>query len=133
MSDNKISNIKKPTTNYCSNCVYPDSFARVLSFDDNRVCSGCTVSQEKMKLDYKAREKQLIEIIEKNKVNKHYDCIIPVSGGKDSFFQAHTIKRLGFNALLVTYNGNNYTKTGLRNVQRMREVFGLITFFSPLL
>ena len=51
MSDNKISNIKKPTTNYCSNCVYPDSFARVLSFDDNRVCSGFTVSQEKMKLD----------------------------------------------------------------------------------
>ncbi len=132
MSDKKITNIKKPATNYCSNCVYPDSFARVLSFDEKRICSGCTVSKEKMGVDYEAREKQLIEIIEKNRVNKHYDCIIPVSGGKDSFFQAHTIKKLGFNALLVTYNGNNYSKTGLRNVQKMREAFGFDhIFFTP--
>ena len=34
MSDRIITNIKKPITNYCANCVYPDSFARVLSFDE---------------------------------------------------------------------------------------------------
>ena len=86
--------------------------------------------KRKIEVDYKSREKQLIDILEKNRVNKHYDCIIPVSGGKDSFFQAHTIKRLGFNALLVTYNGNNYSKTGLRNVQKMRKFLDLIIFFS---
>ena len=36
MSDKKISNIRKPVTNYCTNCVYPDSFARVLSFDEKK-------------------------------------------------------------------------------------------------
>ena len=53
-----------------------------------------------------------------------YDCIIPVSGGKDSYFQVHTIKRkLGYNPLLVTYHGNNYTTVGWRNLSRMKEVF----------
>ena len=51
---------------------------------------------------------------------------------KDSFFQAHTIKELGYKALLVTYNGNNYSKTGLKNVEIMREVFGFDhIFYTP--
>ena len=128
MSDKLLTNVKKPNTFYCSNCVYPSSFARVMSFDEKGICSGCETSKEKFKIDWKERKKQLIEILEENKKNKNsndiYDCIIPVSGGKDSFFQAHTIKSLGYNALLVTYNGNNYSQTGLRNVQKMRESFG---------
>ena len=66
----------------------------------------------------------------KNTGNQLYDCVIPVSGGKDSFFQAHIIKELGYNALLVTYNGNNYTETGLKNVKTMREVFGFDHIFE---
>jgi len=136
MSDKLLTNVKKPNTFYCSNCVYPSSFARVMSFDEKGICSGCETSKEKFKIEWKERKKQLIEILEENKKNKNsndiYDCIIPVSGGKDSFFQAHTIKSLGYNALLVTYNGNNYSKTGLRNVQKMRESFGFDhIFFTP--
>ena len=40
----------------------------------------------------------------------NYDCIIPVSGGKDSYCKTHLIKSFGLNPLLVTYNGNNYSK-----------------------
>jgi N-acetyl sugar amidotransferase len=55
--------------------------------------------------------------------NRH-DCVIGVSGGKDSYFQTHYIKNvLGYNPLLVTYYGNNYTPAGERNLRRMAEVF----------
>jgi len=133
MLDKKTSLIKKPNIFYCTNCVYPSSYPSILSFNENKKCSGCLVSEEKFTLNYKERQKKLIKIINEN-VSKehHYDCLIPVSGGKDSYFQAHTIKKLGFKALLVTYNGNNYSKTGLRNVQRMREAFGFDhIFFTP--
>ena len=136
MSDKKISsNVKKPKVHYCSECIYPSSSAVSLGFDENNVCSGCLVSKDKYKnTDFSVRKKQLINIFEENKKkgNQFYDCVIPVSGGKDSFFQAHTIKELGYKALLVTYNGNNYSKTGLKNVQRMREAFGFDhIFFTP--
>ena len=135
MSDKKISsNIKKPKIHYCSNCVYPSSYPSGLGFDENNVCSGCSVSKEKYEIDFLERKKKLINLFEeyKNKGNQLYDCVIPVSGGKDSFFQAHIIKELGYNALLVTYNGNNYSETGLKNVKIMREVFGFDhIFFTP--
>ena len=135
MSDNIIlSNMKKPEIHYCSSCVFPSSSAVTLSFDENFICSGCSVSKEKNKINYSERKKQLLDLFKKyeNKGNQFYDCVIPVSGGKDSFFQAHIIKELGYNALLVTYNANNYSNTGLKNVQKMREAFGFDhIFFTP--
>ena len=54
----------------------------------------------------------------------NYDCIIPVSGGKDSYFQTHKIaSEYGLKPLLVTYHGNNYLPEGDYNRDRMREVF----------
>ena len=69
----------------------------------------------------------------RSKDGSRYDCVIAVSGGKDSYFQTHVIKNeLGYNPLLVTYNGNNYTEAGWRNVHRMNEVFGVDhVFYSP--
>jgi N-acetyl sugar amidotransferase len=59
--------------------------------------------------------------------------VIPVSGGKDSYFQTHFLtKELGLRPLLVTYNGNNWTDEGWHNVHRMKEVFDVDhVFFSP--
>lgn len=70
----------------------------------------------------------LREILEhhKSQDQSNYDCIIPVSGGKDSYFQTHVIKNIyGMNPLLVTYHGNNYLPEGQYNLDRMREVFGV--------
>ena len=70
------------------------------------------------------RKSFLLDIIKeyKGKHNLNYDCIIPVSGGKDSYFQTHVItKELKLKPLLVTYNANNYTKTGLQNLKNMRR------------
>ena len=55
---------------------------------------------------------------------RKYDCIISVSGGKDSYYQTYFIKeKLKLNPLLVTYNGNNFSEEGWFNLMRMREVF----------
>ena len=134
MSDNLKSNVSKPAVKFCSNCVYPSSSAVSLEFDKEGKCSGCNISQEKDQINWENRKEKLIQLFKnfENKGNKHYDCIIPVSGGKDSYFQAHVVKELGYNALLVTYNANNYTRTGLKNVQRMREAFGFDhIFYTP--
>jgi N-acetyl sugar amidotransferase len=120
---------------YCSRCVYPSISAVPLGFDENDVCTGCQVHDQKQKIDWDERAEWLKELAEEYRVpdGSNYDCIIPVSGGKDSWYQTWYAKEvLGLNPLLVTYNGNNYLPVGLRNLKRMREVFGVDHhFFSP--
>lgn len=114
-----------PKMRYCTKCVYPISSAVPLAFDDNGVCSGCKTAEQRQEVDWDNRKQRLLRLLEKYRsTTGDYDCIIPVSGGKDSYFQIHTIKELGFHPLLVTYDANNWTPTGLRNLHRMREVFG---------
>jgi N-acetyl sugar amidotransferase len=115
--------------------VYPIVSAVPLNFDESEICSGCRTHAQKPKIDWNERKAWLEELVEEYRVSdgSNYDCMIPVSGGKDSWFQAYYVKEvLGLNPLLVTYNGNNYTDVGLRNLKRMREVFGVDHhFFSP--
>jgi len=120
---------------YCKKCVYPSSSAVPLAFDENGICSGCRTNQESREIDWGERKKKFEKLIEeyRNKNGTGYDCIIPVSGGKDSYFQVHMIKKVyGLNPLLVTYNGNNYTKEGMENLINMRNVFGVDHIFFTL-
>jgi N-acetyl sugar amidotransferase len=119
---------------YCRKCVYPASSAVPLSFDENGLCSGCRTSGQKVEIDWKRRKRLFERLIEdyRSKDNSKYDCIIPVSGGKDSYFQIHVIKSYGLNPLLVTYHGNNYTPTGMKNLLNMRKAFDCDhIFFTP--
>ena len=113
--------------------MYPSSSAVPLEFDEHGVCSGCNTAKERHEIDWGRRRETLKQILDEYKNPDGYDCIIPVSGGKDSYFQTHLIKNeLGMNPLLVTYNSNNYTEVGLRNLHRMREVFGVDhIFYTP--
>lgn len=113
---------------YCKNCVYPQISVFLTLNEDEEICSGCRVAQQKDTIDWDKRGKMLEQILSENKSvdGSNYDCIIPVSGGKDSYFQTHVIKNLyGLNPLLVTYHGNNYLPEGQKNLDRMREVFGV--------
>jgi len=112
---------------YCNRCLYP-GIAVNLDIDDEGICSSCRGFEEAKKIkeeDWKLREKKLVEILEtaRNKNKGDYDCIIPVGGGKDSYWQVHKIKELGFDPLLVTYHGNNYLPEGQKNLDRMAAVF----------
>lgn len=110
---------------YCTHCVYPGVSATPLTFDENGLCSGCRVHQQREAIDWNERREWLAELCTKYKNSgSNYDCIIPVSGGKDSYYQTHVIvKELGMKPLLVTYHGNNYLPVGERNLFRMREIF----------
>ncbi len=109
---------------YCSRCVYPSASAVPLMFDEQGVCSGCRVADQKKNIDWKQRWQWLKELTNEYRSESSYDIIVPVSGGKDSYFQTHiAAKELGLKVLLVTYHGNNYLPEGEYNLLRMREVF----------
>ncbi len=120
---------------YCVNCMYPASSAAPLAFDDDGLCAGCRVAAQKVRINWDDRLEELKEIVEqyRSKDGSNYDCIIPVSGGKDSHFQTYVVTQvLGLKPLLVTYHGNNYMDVGLRNLRNLRERFGCDhIFFSP--
>ncbi len=111
------------TVRYCSRCVYPSCSATPLTFDEQGVCSGCRVAALKKSINWKDRWARFKSLVDEYRSSSTYDVLIPVSGGKDSYFQTHTAKALGLKPLLVTYHGNNYLPEGEENLRRMREVF----------
>jgi N-acetyl sugar amidotransferase len=137
MSDKKykIAPDRPAKMRYCKQCVYPASSAVPLAFGDDGICSGCRSASQRVDIDWDRRKKMFERLIEdyRCKDGSNYDCIIPVSGGKDSYFQIHIIKKVyGLNPLLVTYHGNNYTPTGMKNLLNMREAFDADhIFFTP--
>jgi len=109
---------------YCTKCVYPAVSATPLTFDENGVCSGCRVAGQTSNIDWDKRWKMLVDLTNQYRSESNYDIVIPVSGGKDSYWQTHVaVKELGLKALLVTYHGNNYLPEGEYNLYRMREIF----------
>ena len=107
---------------YCSKCTYP-IIAVNLAMSDENVCSGCIIHEEKLKIDWSKRVEKFKELLLSYKSNNsNYDCIIPVSGGKDSHFQAYYTKKLGLNPLLVTYYTHNYTKTSEENLKNIGNI-----------
>tara|TARA_B100000035_G_C21030934_1_gene568419 strand:+ start:206 stop:1336 length:1131 start_codon:yes stop_codon:yes gene_type:complete len=119
---------------WCKKCVYPE-VAVDFTFDDQGVCSGCLSKSDTKNIDWDKEWKDLVKLVEKykSKDSSNYDCIIPVSGGKDSYFQTYIVKeKLKLNPLLVTYNGHNYLDIALENLKNMREIFGCDHyFFTP--
>lgn len=123
---------------YCTRCTYPENAKPYIIFDDEGVCSGCRVAEAYDKVDWPERRRRLKEILEDFKAKarasgSHYDCIIPVSGGKDSHFQAHLIKHVhGLNPLFVTYNHLFNAPLGLRNLENLFQKMNcdLIRFSS---
>lgn len=109
---------------YCTKCVYGDAAASPLTFDDRGVCSGCRVAEQKENIEWTERWQWLQDLVREHRSSSNYDIVIPVSGGKDSYFQTHiAVQELGLKPLLVTYHGNNYLPEGEDNLHRMREVF----------
>lgn len=119
------------TISWCKRCTYPSISAAPMEYDEHGVCTGCRMAEVKDGIpasEWVRRRALLDEIVERyrSRDGSRYDCVIAVSGGKDSYFQTHVIKHeLGLNPLLVTYNGNNWTEVGWRNMLRMKEAFSV--------
>lgn len=107
---------------YCKRCLYPENHPLNITFDDEGVCSGCAIHEEKDELDWDERFEELKKIADyyRGMNPKGYDCIIPVNGGGDSYFVTHVVKNeLGLNPLLVSYNPHFNTKRGIRNMANL--------------
>ena len=91
-----------------------------INIDEEGVCDACRVAEAKStKINWGEREKELIELCDRYRKNDgSYDCMIPGSGGKDSFYQAHVLKyKYGMHPLTVTWAPHIYTEWGWKNFQ----------------
>lgn len=88
-------------------------------FDEDGVCAACHVADEKQSVEWAERERQLVELCNRYRRNDgHYDCLVPGSGGKDSFYASHMLKyKYGMNPLTVTWAPHIYTDWGWSNFQ----------------
>lgn len=111
---------------YCKRCLYPANHPLNLVFDSEGICSGCRVHEEKDMLDWSSRWVKLESLVSQfKKKGGIYDCIIPVSGARDSYFIVDTVKnRLGLHPLLVSYNKQYNTPVGIRNLAYLRTLLG---------
>ena len=112
---------------FCNICAYPENHALGISFDESGTCSGCIIHREKFQLDWADRKQKLSNILShyKLKSSANYDCIIPVTGGKDSFFIVDLIKHeFGLKPLLVSFNRHYNTRGGIYNLEHMRTEIG---------
>ena len=76
----------------------PSSSAIPLQFDENGICSGCNTNSQANEIDWDRRKMIFENILDEYKsIDNGYDCIIPVSGGKDSYWQVSIIKKYGLN------------------------------------
>lgn len=108
---------------YCTRCCMPET-NEGMSFDEMGICKACRSQEEKIRIDWALKQEQLGEILEQAKAEAgdNYDCMVPISGGKDSAFQLHVLTRVyGMRPLAVTFSHNWFSKTGWENLWNVVE------------
>ena len=111
---------------YCIKCLFPETKPD-LFFDEKGVCSACVAAEEKDKgIDWKQRELEFHKIVNYYRLpgeKKGYDCLIPVSGGKDSTYQAYFMKEVcGLNPLCVCFETTSVTELGQKNLDNLTKM-----------
>ena len=91
-----------------------------IAFDDEGICDACRTAEDKQEIDWEERERELRDLCDRHRrEDGRYDCLVPGSGGKDSFYAAHKLKyEYGMHPLTVTWAPHVYTDWGWRNFQR---------------
>lgn len=111
---------------YCARCLMPDTRPGSI-FNDKGICQACINYEKRKTINWEERRKQLRTLCDKyRREDGYYDCVIPVSGGKDSHFLVYAMKEeMGMNPLLITV-GDPFTKTeaGMRNFRNLGDTFG---------
>ncbi|OUU22492.1 MAG: LPS biosynthesis protein [Candidatus Endolissoclinum sp. TMED37] len=111
---------------FCKRCLYSEAHPLGIVIDSEGICSGCRIHEEKDKLDWNYRWNKLKKIVSEYrcKSGNNYDCIVPVTGGNDSYYIVWLVKeKLKLNPLLVNYNKFYNTPLGIRNLANLRIHF----------
>jgi len=95
-----------------------------LHIDEQGVCSACQSYEKRGFLNWDNRKEELLAILDRyrSKDGSNYDCIIPVSGGKDSHYQAIRMLELGMNPLCVTATTDKLSDIGRRNIENLKQL-----------
>jgi tRNA(Ile)-lysidine synthase TilS/MesJ len=101
-----------------------DSKKETIYFDDEGICDACRIAEAKESVDWESRQKELIDLCDRHRSkNGAFDCVVPGSGGKDSFYAAYVLKHdYGMHPLLVTWAPHIYTDVGWRNLQKWQAI-----------
>ncbi len=108
---------------YCSKCLQPDTRPNQ-KFDDHGVCPACNYVSTLKDVDWDERMRELRSIVDfgRHNASSGYDCIIGVSGGKDSTRQAAFVRdQLKMNPLLVClgYPPHQASQRGVDNLSNL--------------
>jgi N-acetyl sugar amidotransferase len=97
-----------------------DTKKATIGFDAEGVCDACRLTESKRgTIDWAERDRELRALCDRFRRNDgQYDCLVPGSGGKDSFYAAHKLKyEYGMHPLTVTWAPHVYTEWGWKNHQ----------------
>lgn len=105
---------------WCNTCVLPNTRPNIV-IDANGVCNACKNSLKKyVEIDWDYRERSFRQVAENAKSQtKRFDCLIPVSGGKDSTWQVVLCLEYGLRPLAVTWKTPARTSIGQRNLDNL--------------
>ena len=108
---------------YCKRCVMPATKPD-LDLDGEGVCNACRSYEQRQEVDWSARHEELLQLLEKyrRRDGSNWDCIVPVSGGKDSTYQVIRMLQLGLNPLCVTSTTCDLTPLGRKNIENLKHL-----------
>ena len=108
---------------YCTRCVMPNTKPD-LKLDAAGVCSACQSFEQRAKVDWAARREEFLAVSRRYRRtgSSGWDCIVPVSGGKDSTYQTIRILQMGLNPLCVTATTCDLSDIGRRNIENLKSL-----------
>jgi N-acetyl sugar amidotransferase len=108
---------------YCKHCVMPDTKPD-LQLDEHGVCNACRSYERRKEVDWDHRYQELLQVLEKyrRRDGRNWDCIVPVSGGKDSTYQVVRMLQLGLNPLCVTSTTCDLSDIGRKNIENLKHL-----------
>lgn len=108
---------------YCARCVMPDTKPD-LFLDEHGVCNACRSYEMRTEIDWDNRYNSLLQILDRyrNRNGSNWDCIVPVSGGKDSTYQVTRVLQLGLNPLCVTATTCDLSELGRKNIENIKQL-----------
>jgi N-acetyl sugar amidotransferase len=107
---------------YCQRCVLPETRPGV-KLDDEGVCLGCRNVADKRSVDWSARAAAFEQVVADAKAKQRkYDCVIPVSGGKDGYWQTLTCLEAGLHPLCITYRVPLRNELGQANLDNLARL-----------
>ncbi len=107
---------------WCSNCLTMSTRPRI-TFDERGWCNACVWTEKKKALQWDEREKELVNLLDKyRRSDGHFDCLVPVSGGKDGSYVAYNLKhKYGMHPLALTVTPALSLELGDRNLRAFVE------------